>query len=77
LSKIVEGMPMVLRHVEGARPNLFNLITLVPGETTPVRKFIESVAVLSATVGKTHVGERACRSNAGELMLERAPRAKE
>ena len=44
LSEIVEGTPMVVQHTEGARPNLFNLVTLLPGETTPVRKFIESVA---------------------------------
>jgi hypothetical protein len=44
LSEVVEGTPIVLQQTEGARRNLFNLVTLVPGEITPVRKFIESVA---------------------------------
>jgi hypothetical protein len=44
LSEIVEGTPIVVQDTEGARRNLFNLVTLLPGESTPVRKFIESVA---------------------------------
>jgi hypothetical protein len=44
LSEVVKGMPLVVQNTEGARPNLFNLVTLLPGESTPVRKFIESVA---------------------------------
>jgi hypothetical protein len=44
LSEIVEGTPIVVQESEGARRNLFNLVTLLPGESTPVRKFIESVA---------------------------------
>jgi hypothetical protein len=44
LSEVVKDMPLVVQNTEGARPNLFNLVTLLPGESTPVRKFIESVA---------------------------------
>lgn len=44
LSQVVKGIPLVVQNIEGARPNLFRLVTLLPGESTPVRKFIESVA---------------------------------
>jgi hypothetical protein len=44
VSEIVEGTPIVVQDTEGARRNLFNLVTLLPGESTPIRKFIESVA---------------------------------
>jgi hypothetical protein len=41
--EIVDGLRLVVQQLEGAAPDLFRLVLLLPGESTPTRKFIESV----------------------------------
>ena len=41
---MVKGMPLVIPKYRGRDPTSFRLVTLLPEESTPVRKFIESVA---------------------------------